>query len=192
MKNSVDITRGYQIGNMLLRHLIAALVSIVFESVACWYFLDKLVARYVIAGIFTFVYAVFIYNQAYKLASFDKKTYTPLQPNVKWGFLWGVCISAAVALAILVFRMNWIFFSENGAMTNVFSMIINILFYIWTAPYFGFISDTGGIIPAFAVALMLAVPIAASTLGYVAGIHNFDVIAKLDSMTIEQGDDDDE
>ncbi|HIU56277.1 MAG TPA: hypothetical protein IAA61_00525 [Candidatus Ornithomonoglobus merdipullorum] len=192
MRNSVEITRKYQIGNMIVQHLFAAFVSIVFELVACWYFLDKPVARYIVAAVFTVVYAGMLYSRAHKLASFDKKSYTPLQPELKWGFIWGLCISATMAFAIIVFRLNWMLFSDGTSMNNVFSSFINILFYIWTAPYFGFISDTGGVIPVFAMILMVLVPIAASALGYVAGVNDFDILAKLDSMTVEKDTDDEE
>ncbi len=189
MRNSVEITRKYQFGSMLLQHITAVLISIVFESIACWYFLDKPVARYIVAGIFTFVYAAFIYSRARRLAVFDAKPYTPLQPQLKWGVLWGIAVSAAILIWIIIFRLNWILFAVDGVMTNVFSIIINVLFYIWTAPYFGFMSDTGGQIPLFAGILMLVVPIVASTLGYYAGMKNFDIIAKLDSLTVEKRED---
>ena len=190
MKNSVEITRGYQIGHMILWHLAAAMVCIVFELVACWYFLDQPVARYVIAGIFTVVYAFLIYDRAHKFAAFDAKSYTPLQPELKWGLVWGVCIAGITAAAIVIYRLNWMFFSVDGAMTNIFSIIINLMFNLWTAPYFGFISDTNGIIPIFAMILMIVVPIISSVLGYFAGMKHFDIIAALDSLTVEKTEED--
>lgn len=192
MRNSVEITRKYQIGNMILQHLLAAFVSIVFELVACWYFLDKPVARYIVAALFTAVYAGMLYSRAHRLAAFDCKPYTPLEPELKWGFVWGLCISATVAFSIIVFRLNWTLFSDGTTMSNAVSSFINILFYIWTAPYFGFISDTGGIIPPFAIVLMVLVPIAASAIGYLAGMKNFDLIAKLDSLTVEKNTEDED
>ena len=191
MRNSVEITRGYQFGYMILGHIIAVLIAIVFESIACWYFLDKPVAKYIVAAVFTVVYGLVIYSKASKLAGFDAKTYTPLEPHIKWGVLWGVAISATVLAWCIIFRLNWILFSTDGKMTEIIPVIVNLIFYVWTSPYFGFMSDSGAEIPAFAGALMLAVPIAASTLGYLAGMRHFDIIEKLDSLTVEKNDDDD-
>ena len=47
-------------------------------------------------------------------------------------------------------------------------------------------------IPVFELILMVLVPIAASALGYVAGVNDFDILAKLDSMTVEKDTDDEE
>lgn len=189
MRNSVKITRKYQFGSMLLHHIIAVFVAIVFESIACLYFLDKPVARYIVAAVFTVVYGFMIYSHARRLAEFDAKSYTPLQPELKWGVLWGVMIAATVLVWIVIFRLNWIWFSVDGAMTNLASIIVNILFYFWTAPYFCLISDTGGHIPVFAGVLMVAVPVAASSLGYMAGMKHFDLAAKLYWLTVEKKED---
>lgn len=191
MKNSIEITRSYQIRYMLLHHLFAVLICGVFEAVAAWYFLDKQIARYVVAGLFSIVYGLLIYGSARKLSLLDNKPYTPLRPNIKWGTVWGLAVAASVAVFTLIYKINWSYFVDNGAMTNIFSVILNILYYVWTAPYFGFMPDTGGEIPAFALVIMVAVPIIASTLGYWAGIHKFDLLEKLDSMTFEKDENDD-
>lgn len=191
MRNSMEITRAYQFGKMILCHFTSVLICIVFEAVACWRFLAEPVWQYVIAGIFTLVYAILIYNMAHKLAGFDRKSYTPLKPSLKWGFLWGVAISATVAVAIILFKLNWHIFAVDMTINNVFSIIYNLIFYVWTAPYYGFIiSQSGSNIQSFVIILMLVVPIVASTLGYLAGMNNFELIVKLDSMTVEKQTDD--
>lgn len=191
MKNSIEITRAYQIRYMILHHLIAVAICGVFEAVAAWYFLDKQIARYVVAGIFAVIYGLLIYSSARKLSLLDNKPYTPLRPHIKWGVIWGLAIAATVAVFTLIYKLNWIMFSQDGGMTNIFSVILNILYYVWTAPYFGFMPDFGGNIPAYTVVIMFAVPVIASTLGYWAGIRKFDLLEKLDSLTFEKEEDDD-
>lgn len=191
MKNSIEITRGYQIGYMILHHLLAALICGVFEAVAAWYFLDKQIARYIVAGVFTVIYGLLVYGSARKLSLLDNKPYTPLRPNIKWGFIWGLSIAATVAVFTLIYKLNWLIFSEGNGVTNIFAVILNILYYVWTAPYFGFMPDMGGNIPAYTIVLMMAVPIAASALGYWAGIKKFDLLEKLDSLTFEKEENDD-
>jgi drug/metabolite transporter (DMT)-like permease len=182
---------------MILRHLIAVLIIIVFEAVAFWYFLDKPIARQVLAGIFTIVYGLILYSYSRKLAALDNKPYTPLKPDIKWGVLWGLAISATVAVMLVLYKFNWHHFSavsEDGTpyITNIAAIIVNLLFYIWTGPYFGFIDNSGGGIAVYAQILMIIVPIAATTVGYVAGVKNFDLVEKLDSMTLEKNEDDDD
>ena len=189
MRNSVEITRGYQFMYMLRTHLLAVFVSMAFEAMAFWAFLSKPIARFVVAGIFTIVYAGMIYSAAAKLGKFDTKTYTPLKPEPKFGLLWGLAISATVAVFLCVYMINWKLFSTDGGLNNIGSVIYNLFFCFWTAPYFGFYDVSGGGIPVFAIVLMLAVPVAASFIGYYAGMTRFDIIEKLDSMTFEKDDD---
>ena len=191
MKNSVEITRSYQIRYMILRHLLAALICGVFEAVAAWYFLDKPIARYIVAGVFAVVYGLLIYGSARKLSLLANKPYTPLRPHITWGFIWGLSIAATVAVFTLIYKLNWTLFSDGTGVSNIFSVLLNILYYIWTAPYFGFMPDMGGNIPLYTVILMIAMPIAASALGYWAGSKKFDLLEKLDSLTFEKEENDD-
>lgn len=189
MRNSVDITRKYQVGYMLLHHFMAVVVCAVIQAVAAWYFLDKTVARYIVGTIFTIIYGFYIYGSARTLSLFDNKNYTPLRPNIKWGVIWGLVITATVAVSIVVYKANWAFFSSDGSITNVASVILNLLFYLWNAPYFGFFPDNGGSINNVLVVVMLLIPVVSSTLGYWAGNKRFDIAEKLNSMTYEKNDD---
>lgn len=191
MRNSVDITRKYQFGYMILQHFLIALVAIVFEALAFWYFLDKQIGRQIVACVFTVVYGFGLYSASRKLSVWDSKPYTPLQPRLKWGFLWGLAITATVALMLTVYKFNWHAFSavdENGVryLTSLPAVLLNLLFYLWTAPYFGFVQNQGGGIEIYGQILMLIVPPIATTLGYKAGMTNFDLLEKLDSMTLEK------
>ena len=121
----------------------------------------------------------------------DNKPYTPLRPHIKWGFIWGLSIAATVAVFTLIYKLNWTLFSDGTGVSNIFSVLLNILYYIWTAPYFGFMPDMGGNIPLYTVILMIAMPIAASALGYWAGSKKFDLLEKLDSLTFEKEENDD-
>ncbi|MGN1115816.1 MAG: hypothetical protein ACI4TH_04545 [Candidatus Ornithomonoglobus sp.] len=197
MRNSIDITRKYQFGYMLLHHLTTVLIIIVFEAIAFWYFLDKTIGRQVVAVIFTIVYGLALYSYARKLAAWDNKPYTPLKPELKWGFLWGLAISASVGIFLIIYKLDWHFFAaidENGVpyLTSLWAIGINMLFYIWTGPYFGFVESQGGGIAVYGQILMLVVPMIATTLGYKAGVKNFDLIEKLDSLTLEKNTEDDD
>lgn len=192
MRNSLNITRGYQFGYMLVHHLIALLVIIVIQLMICLYFLDNAIASNIIAGIFSVIYGGFIYSSARKLSILDGKSYTPLKQELKWGVLWGIVISATIALAIIMFKINWSVFrtSDNSLLSHSF-IFINFLFYILTSPFLGFTIGTEGNINILLTAVMLIIPVAASILGYKAGISKFDILEKLYSLTLEKNREDD-
>ncbi|MBR0366169.1 MAG: hypothetical protein IJH94_05145 [Clostridia bacterium] len=185
MKNSVDITRKYQFFYMLGRHFAAVGICFVIEAVAFLSFFTKPVAQYICSGVFTVVYCGILYSAASRLAGFDRKPYTPLKPELKWGVMWGVMISLIIGLFLVMYKINWAV--NNNPDNGMVLFIINIIFYICAAPFWGFIGANGAI-PIWTVVLMLVAPIVACTLGYHAGAKNFDIITKLDSMTFEKDD----
>lgn len=193
MKNSIDITRGYQIRRMLFDHITAVIVAFIVQTVAFWYFLDKPVIKYVVSGIFVLVYAYMIYNASHRLATRDSKSYTPLEPNMKWGVIWGVVIAVTMLAAAGVHTLNYHFFStpDGLSLNNWGSVIVNVICIVWMAPYMGFIfNDTAGVWLICAAGGIVS--IAASAAGYWAGMKNIDILMKLDAMTVEKKDDDDD
>lgn len=190
MRNSVEITRKYQFGYMLLQHLKAAGVCIVFQAVACWKFLGLTPGKYIIGAIFGLVYAGMIYSGAKKLSDFDGKPYTPLKQQLKWGILWGVMLAAAMLLFAVIYIAMWNLWGNGDTFTNVFASTLNLMFFAWTAPFYGFTQDCRGFVPIYLVAVFAFLPIIMSTLGYYAGIKKFDILEKLDALTFEKDEDD--
>lgn len=193
MKNSMDITRGYQFRRMVFNHIIAVIVVFVVQTVACWYYLDKEIMKYVVSVIFIVIYAYMVYSGAHKLASMEVKSYTPLKPELKWGVLWGILIAGTMLAAAAVYILNRQLFStaDGQSLNNWGSVLVNIAATIWMAPYMGFLFNSSINVWIIATAGGI-VSIAASTLGYYAGMKRFDLLAKLDSMTVEKDDDDDD
>ncbi|MCH5211756.1 MAG: hypothetical protein J1G06_01960 [Oscillospiraceae bacterium] len=190
MRNSVEITRKYQFGYMLLQHLKAVGVCIVFQAVACWKFLGLTPGKYIVGTIFALVYAGMIYSGAKKLSDFDGKPYTPLKQKLKWGIFWGIMLSAAMLFFVAIHIGVWKFWSNGDGFTNVFASTLNLLFFAWIAPFFGFAQQCYGSVPLYLVAIFTFLPIIMSTLGYYAGIAKFDVLEKLDALTFEKDEDD--
>lgn len=192
MKNPIDITRGYQFGRMVFNHITAVVTVFIIQMIACWYFFDKAIAKYIVSVIFILVYALMIYNGAHRLASMDMKSYTPLKPESKWGVFWGVLIAATILAAAAVYSLNrqWFGNADGQSLNNWGSVLVNIATMIWMAPYMGFLFDSGSNVWIIA-AVGGIVSIAASALGYYAGMTRFDLLAKLNSMTVEKKNNDD-
>lgn len=180
MKNSVEITRKYQFGYMILAHIKALAVCGVFEAVAFYKFiLEGGLTGKIFAGVFALIYGLVMYSYSHKLSNFDNKPYTPLEPNIKFGFLWG----AAAALLNIIFVLAYML-SFGHSTVGVWVTILSIFML---APYAGAL-ETGTIIPLF-IAAMIVIPMAATTLGYLAGNKKFDILEKIDSLTIEKDED---
>ncbi len=183
MKNSLEITRGYQFGYMILQHIKAVLICVAFEACAFWSFLDGAVSKLIVAAVFTLVYAMMLYSGAKKLSVFDNKPYTPLEPSLKYGFLWGAVIALTMVAFIILFKFNWTCVDNTAVLIT-----INIFCYLWTGPYFGFYGAPGEL-SVYAMILMIVIPMLMTTLGYYAGIKKFDILEKLDSLTFEKDED---
>ena len=170
MRESAKITRGYQFGYMILKHFLAAVFILLIELLIFGQLLTMDVVKYIVSAIFIFCYAVSIYTASNTLASKDMKPYTPLNPNIKFGVLWGIAISATIIIAYVIYRINWSVFSENGSMVSLPSVLYNAFYMLWTSPYFGLYSSTGGEISYLVVILMVILPPIMSTLGYYTAI----------------------
>lgn len=193
MRRSVDITRNYQFWRMMLNHMIAVIVAFVIQIAACWYYFDKTIIKYIISIIFIISYSYMIYSGAHKLASMDAKSYTSLKPEMKWGVLWGIAIAVTIFIAITVYFLNYKFFSsgDGESLNNWGSVAVNIMIIIWMSPYMGFLFNNGINVWIIAGAASV-IAVVSSTLGYAAGINNFDIWEKLDSLTIEKEDEEDD
>lgn len=190
MRNSIEITRKYQFAYMLLRHIIALLVCALFECCIFFWALNMNIMRYVASGIFVLVYGGMLYSNARKLALLDGKPYTPLKPEPKWSWLWGIMISATMLAAIGICYANKAWLISDSSTTTLVSIALNVIVFIWTVPYYGFLTASGTLMPSVPVAaVMLIVPMLACVIGYRAGMKKFDILEKLDALTFEKEED---
>ena len=189
MRNSVEITRKYQFGYMLLQHLKAVGICIVFQAVACWWFLTLTPGKYIIGTVFGLVYAGMIYSGAKKLSDLDGKSYTPLKQELKWGVLWGIMLAATMLAFVAIHIGVWKVWGGGETFTNIFASTMNILFFVWSAPFYGFMQECYGSVPIYLVAVFAVLPVLMSTIGYYAGITKFDILEKLDALTFEKDED---
>ena len=190
MRNSVEITRKYQFGYMLLQHLKAVGICIVFQAVACWWFLSNTPGKYIVGAVFGLVYAGMIYSGAKRLSDYDGKSYTPLKHELKWGVYWGIMLALTMLFFVAVHIGLWALWGDGAGLTNIFASSLNILFFAWTAPFYGFMQQCYGFVPIYLVAVFAIVPVIMSTIGYYAGMIKFDILEKLDALTFEKEDDD--
>lgn len=189
MKNSVDITRGYQTFYMLRRAIFAVFVCIIVQVVVFINFFDEKVLRTIIGCVMVLVYAAVLYTGAATLGKFDAKPYTPLKIQ-KWRpLVWGGIITVINIAFLIMYKINWAVMPQGEDLPTLISVIINGAFYIWNSPFIGFIyGNTNGFISNITILLMVAVPPIACFLGYFAGSKNLFILAKVNDFMFENND----
>ncbi len=189
MRNSVDITRNYQIWYMLRRALLGACVSVVVEIVVFINFFDTETIRTVIGCVMAFVYGCILFTGASTLGKFDAKPYTPLNVQVWRSLVWGGTLALINIVFIVVYKINWANIPVGEELPSLVSVIINALFYFWNAPYMGFIyGNSGGYIAPLVIITMILLPTIACFLGYSAGSKNMFVLDKVNDFMFEKTD----
>lgn len=192
MRDSMKITVPYQIWITILTHIEAAGIAFVFQTVAFWYFIGKGVFKPILGIIFTLIYAGFIYHVVRKLAIRDYKSYTPLKPSVFKGVMLGVILSLITALLFVSWKLVWMYSSTDGSLNGAFATIINLVFTYWTFPFFGIMGTYGDKITIVGQIVMFAVPIIASTAGYLSAKYNIDLADMFQRSVYEKPEDDNE
>ena len=188
MRESIKITRKYQFGYMLLKHVTTVFFILLIELLIFGQLLTMNIVKNIMAGIMIFCYSVSMYTSSNTLASKDMKPYTPLKADIKFGFLWGVTISATIAVVYVFYRINWTVFATEGSMVGIWPVLYNVFYMFWTAPYFGLSSSEGGSVPYYVVAIMLIIPPVMTTMGYYTAVKKIYLSDKLIAFMHEKGD----
>lgn len=189
MRDSMKITVPYQFFSVFVMHLAGAVVAFVFQTFAFWYFIEKPVSKEILGVIFTIIYFGMMYMRVNKLAKFDYKSYTPLKPSVFKGVMFGAAISAVTFLMYIIYRYIWANFVGVDGLTGIPAIMYNFIFAFWTFPYYGLMGMSNGHITLIGHILIYAVPVIASTTGYIAAKYKLDILEKINNFTYEKSDD---
>lgn len=186
MKDSMKTTVFYQCMYMLFMQLVASGIAFLFGIVVFWYFLSLPIAREIVGVAFITLNFVMLYISAKKFANRDCKTYTPLNKNLFKGVMFGVIIAVINILLLALFRLVWTKYAVDGNLYGAMPTVANALVYLWTFPYNGIMYMTCGHVSIVSEVAVVIVPIAATTLGYIAGCKNFELAEKLDEFIYEK------
>ncbi len=179
----MKITVKYQFMSMFLMHLAALGVTCVFGLVVFGYLLDKPGWKEFFSVVFMTVYAGMLYIRARKFGVLDSKPYTPLKPNKFKGLLFGAAIAALmVALFVLLKYIGTVFPDDN----EVGGVITATIFYFLFFPFSGIINLQGTAAEWYSLALMIAVPVAACSLGYALGCAGISILEKINKFMYEK------
>ncbi len=188
MRESTLWTTKYQFLNMLLTNLKAIAICFVFFAGAFYGFSDKHIIKEILSVVFITIYFGIVYSRAHKFASLDKKEYTHTKPSLLKGALFGVAIAMTYAVILAAYRIMWNVAGTDGTISSIPAWIYSLVFWFYTIPYCGVMGLAHGQMMWYSEALMLIVPIAASTLGYLAGLNNFNLMDKFSLAIYEKSE----
>ncbi len=183
MRDSMKMTVKYQFMSMFLMHLAALGVTFVFGTVVFGYLLDKSGWKEFFSVVFMAVYAGMLYTRARKFGVLDSKPYTPLKPNKVKGVMFGAAIAALMAaLFALLKYIGTIFpnYSEAGG------VITATVFYFLFFPFSGIMNLQGGATEWYSLAVMLALPVAACSIGYAFGCSGISIMETINKFMYEK------
>lgn len=189
MKNTTEMTRGREIAFILRRHLFAVLVCFALAIMLFLNLFNITMLRNITGVFLILLYFVLIYAASSEVARIDTRSYTPTTPSVKTAIIYGTIISLLNLVSLVLFKLNWMFFSDGVGMTNGYSIAYNAVFYFLQSPYLSLLyMQTSGNVSALTIVLMLALPILASVLGYLAGKTDFSFYEKMRRFMFEKND----
>lgn len=188
MRDSMKITVKYQFIYVLLMQLAASGAAFVFGMGAFWYFLTINIAKEILSAVFIGVNFAFLYVAAKKFALRDNKAYTPLRHNKVKGALLGAMVSLVTLALMLLFIFAWSKYSDETGVHGILPTAINVIFYFWSFPYNGIMGLSMGAFMPYSAVIMLIMPIAATTAGYIGGCRKIELVEKFEEFMYEKED----
>lgn len=131
-------------------------------------------------------YFLSIYSSAASAFINDKMDASPLTPKPAKGFLIPIFVVIANILVVLLYNMAWAFGSDGESMTQIWSLIINIVSLLWVSPYQPLLGMAYGHIKPVGYIIIFIIPVIASALGYFAAYKGFDLSAKVHGLIYEK------
>lgn len=146
----------------------------------------------IIFGIFGFLgYFLSIYSYSGSAFQSDKMSASPLSPNPVKGLWLPAFLTIANVIIILLYKLAWAQGSDGQSMTEIWSLILNIVSLLWVAPYQPLLGMAFGHIELMGYIIIFATPFIASFLGYLAAYKGFDLSAKVHGLAYEKKKDKD-
>lgn len=193
MRDSMKMTVRYQFGYILLTQLISAGIVFLFGAFIFYYFMTINVAKQILSLCLIGVEFMMVYVAAKKLAARDIKPVTPLKYSKLKGVMFGVQIAVLNIALVLILKLIWHNFSDDNGLVGAAPIAYNALFYFWSFACNGLMTNQiYGELGYIAIAAMVVFPIAATTLGYIAGGRNFNLSEHFDKFIYEKDENDDE
>ncbi len=146
----------------------------------------------IIFGVVGFLgYFLSIYAYSGSALKDDKRTVSPLTPKPLKGLFLPAFLTIVNVVVILLYKLAWLAGSDGKSMTEIWSLILNIISLLWVSPYQPLLGMAYGHIELHGYLIIFITPFVASALGYFAAYKGFDLSAKVHSFAYEKKKDKD-
>ena len=143
-------------------------------------------------GVVGFIgYFLSIYSYSAAVLRDDKRSISTLTPHPLKGLILPAFLTIANVIVILLYKLAWSQGSDGQSMTEVWSLILNIVSLLWVSPYQPLMGMVRGHIELHGYLIVFVTPFIASALGYLAAYNGFDLSAKIHSIAYEKKKDKD-
>lgn len=133
------------------------------------------------------IYFSVIYSEAYQIAKNDKKKITAEEPYFLKGFFLPVGLTIITVLTYLLYYFVWKFMMV-GTNFSLVAWLLNMVFIVWSYAFNPLIGLGNGAMAWYGYIIVVFVPVIFSGIGYIAGLKDFDINAKLSKFIYEKKD----
>lgn len=131
-------------------------------------------------------YFLSIYSHSGTALRDDKRSVSPLTPHPLKGLWLPAFLTIVNVVIILLYKLAWTYGSDGKSMTEIWSLILNIISLLWVSPYQSILGMEHGHIELHGYIIIFVTPFVASLLGYFAAYKGFDLSAKVHSLAYEK------
>ena len=170
---------------VLLQHIKLAFIFAIFSVMLLPIWSHK-AGEVIFAAIGVLFYSASMYGIAGTIFDRDKKSYTPLTPKPWKGLILPAILTIANIAAIVIYKCAWAFGNTGGTWTSGWGIAGNIFTFAWFSMYQPFMGIKNGVITAQGYAIVFALPIIMTSLGYFLTYNGVYVSKYINSIKYEK------
>ena len=174
-----------QVLKIVKAHLLSTLLIFVLAMISAAAVYGTKIGMAIFPVVSILIYFVIVYTEGYEIAKRDKKSYTKEEPYILKGFYlsWGITVITIILYAS--YYLVWKCMSVDGVLTEISAVLLNLPFVLWSYAFSGIIGLQKGFMHWYGYIVVIIIPIIFSGVGYIAGLKDFDITAKLSKYIYE-------
>lgn len=175
-----------QMWSVLVSHIVCVLVLAIFMFMLVASVMDKPTLYQAVSLLMTAVYFFGLYAKGKEIAGRDKLSYTTTSVYLFKGAVLAVPVLVWNFVLWLLYVFAWKALTLNGQLFSFSGVFYNIIYVFNTFMYSGFAEISGGSVEWYAHILIYIVPLAAVTIGYIAGVYDLSLMEKIAPFVYEK------
>lgn len=175
-----------QMLSVLVSHMVFVLIVSVFMFMLVASVMDKPVLYMAVSVLMSVMYFFGLYAKGKEIAGRDKLSYTTTSTYLFKGSVLSLSVLVWNFVLWLLYVYAWKFLTLNGQLFSFSGIFYNIIYVFNTFMFSGFAEISGGKVEWYAHLLIYLVPLAAVTIGYIAGVYDFSVMEKVAPFVYEK------